>query len=49
MVLTHAQALLTSSPEGVTDYIQADLRDTGTIFKGARPAASTSPAPSLSC
>ena len=35
VVLTHAQALLTSSPEGVTDYIQADLRDTDTIFKGA--------------
>jgi S-adenosyl methyltransferase len=35
VVLTHAQALLTSSPEGVTDYIQADLRDTDTILKGA--------------
>ena len=35
MVLTHAQALLTSSPEGQTDYIQADLRDTDTILKGA--------------
>jgi hypothetical protein len=35
IVLTHAQALLTSSPEGVTDYIQADLRDTDTILKGA--------------
>ena len=35
MVLTHAQALLTSSPEGTTDYLQADLRDTETILKGA--------------
>jgi hypothetical protein len=34
-VLSHAQALLTSSPEGMTDYIQADLRDTDTILKGA--------------
>jgi O-methyltransferase involved in polyketide biosynthesis len=35
VVLSHAQALLTSSPEGQTDYIQADLRDTDTILKGA--------------
>ncbi len=35
VVLSHAQALLTSSPEGVTDYLQADLRDTGTILAGA--------------
>src|SRR5690348_9421692 len=35
VVLTHAQALLTSSPGGETDYIQADLRDTGTILAGA--------------
>jgi hypothetical protein len=35
VVLTHAQALLTSSPEGATDYLQADLRDTETILKGA--------------
>src|ERR1700761_7702209 len=35
VVLTHAQALLTSSPEGVTDYIRADLRDTDTIVKAA--------------
>jgi S-adenosyl methyltransferase len=46
VVLTHAQALLTSSPEGTTDYLQADLRDTDTILQGAartldlsRPAA----------
>src|SRR3984893_2727458 len=35
VVLTHPQALLTSSPEGQTDYIQADLRDTDTIVKAA--------------
>jgi O-methyltransferase involved in polyketide biosynthesis len=35
VVLTHAQALLTSTPEGTTDYLQADLRDTETILKGA--------------
>jgi O-methyltransferase involved in polyketide biosynthesis len=35
VVLRHAQALLTSSPQGKTDYIQADLRDTDTILAGA--------------
>jgi hypothetical protein len=35
VVLTHAQALLTSSPEGRTDYLYADLRDTGKILAGA--------------
>jgi O-methyltransferase involved in polyketide biosynthesis len=35
VVLVHAQALLTSSPEGKTDYIQADLRDTATILDAA--------------
>jgi hypothetical protein len=35
VVLTHAQALLTSSPGGETDYVQADLRDTGTILTEA--------------
>jgi hypothetical protein len=32
MVLAHAQALLTSSPEGRTAYIQADLRDPTAIL-----------------
>ena len=36
MVISHAQALLTSSPEGMTDYIQADLRDWATISAGAQ-------------
>ncbi len=31
IVLVHAAALLTSSREGATAYIEADLRDTGTI------------------
>jgi len=35
VVLNHAHALLTSSPEGRTDYIQADLRDTAAILDGA--------------
>jgi O-methyltransferase involved in polyketide biosynthesis len=32
LVLSHARALLTSSPEGVTAYLDADLRDTGDIL-----------------
>src|SRR5947208_15570582 len=35
VVLAHARALLTSSPEGRTDYIQADLRDTEKILAAA--------------
>ncbi len=35
MVLAHARALLTSSPEGVTHYIDADLHDPATILAGA--------------
>ena len=35
VVICHAQALLTSGPEGTTDYIQADLRDTATVLTGA--------------
>ncbi|MFW6091534.1 MAG: SAM-dependent methyltransferase, partial [Actinomycetota bacterium] len=35
LVLVHARALLTSSPEGRTDYIQADLRDTDAIVQQA--------------
>jgi O-methyltransferase involved in polyketide biosynthesis len=36
VVIRHAQALLTSSPAGKTDYIQADLRDWATISAGAQ-------------
>jgi trans-aconitate methyltransferase len=35
LVLSHARALLTSSPEGATAYLEADLRDTGTIIEQA--------------
>jgi O-methyltransferase involved in polyketide biosynthesis len=35
LVLSHARALLTSSPEGVTAYLDADLRDTDTIIEQA--------------
>lgn len=36
VVLVHAQALLTSGPEGRTDYIEADLRDPAKILEAAR-------------
>jgi hypothetical protein len=35
LVLVHARALLTSSPEGVTDYIEADVRDPAKILAEA--------------
>jgi O-methyltransferase involved in polyketide biosynthesis len=35
LVLMHAQALLTSTPPGVTDYIEADARDTDAILQAA--------------
>jgi hypothetical protein len=35
VVLAHARALLTGSQEGATDYIDADLRDTGAILERA--------------
>jgi hypothetical protein len=35
LVLAHARALLTSSADGVTAYLDADLRDTGTILEDA--------------
>jgi hypothetical protein len=35
VVLAHAHALLTSSPQGATDYLDADLRDPGAIIAGA--------------
>jgi SAM-dependent methyltransferase len=46
LVLVYARALLTSTPQGSCDYVEADLRDTSTIVAGAaqtldftRPAA----------
>ncbi|MFJ9058193.1 SAM-dependent methyltransferase [Streptomyces sp. NPDC102409] len=35
IVLAHARTLLTSTPEGATDYVHADLRDAGTVLKEA--------------
>ena len=35
VVMLHAQALLTSTAPGVTDYIEADLRETDTILSAA--------------
>jgi hypothetical protein len=35
IVLAHARALLTSSPQGATDYVEADARDTETILREA--------------
>ncbi len=35
VVLAHARALLTSTPEGVTDYLDADLREPGPILAHA--------------
>jgi hypothetical protein len=35
MVLTHALALLTSTPEGATSYIESDLRDVDKILREA--------------
>jgi hypothetical protein len=35
MVLAHARALLASEPEGATDYVDADLRDTGKVLAEA--------------
>jgi hypothetical protein len=36
LVLVHARALLTSSPEGATDYLDADVRDPDSIVGEAR-------------
>jgi hypothetical protein len=35
LVLSHARALMTSGPQGVTAYLDADLRELGTILRGA--------------
>jgi len=45
LVLTHARALLTSTPEGTCDYIDADIRDTtGILSQAARTLNFTQPA-----
>ncbi|MER7016340.1 SAM-dependent methyltransferase [Saccharopolyspora sp. NPDC000359] len=38
LVLAHARALLTSTPEGATRYIHADVREPEAIIEGAREA-----------
>jgi hypothetical protein len=35
LVLTHARALLTSAPEGATDYLHADINEPQPILEGA--------------
>lgn len=35
LILAHARALLTSTPEGATSYLHADLHEPGPIFEGA--------------
>jgi S-adenosyl methyltransferase len=35
LVMTHARAMLTSHPQGVVDYVHADLRDVTTVVNGA--------------
>lgn len=35
LVLVHAEALLTSAPEGATDYLHADLRDPADVLAGS--------------
>jgi hypothetical protein len=35
IVAAHARALLTSTPAGATDYLDADVRDTGRILRAA--------------
>jgi O-methyltransferase involved in polyketide biosynthesis len=35
LVLVHARALLTSSPSGVTDYVDADVHDVAAVLTGA--------------
>ena len=37
LVLTHARALLTSAPEGVTDYLHADVHDPEKILAQVEP------------
>ena len=36
LVLVHARALLTSTPEGATEYVEIDLHDPGAIIAAAR-------------
>jgi hypothetical protein len=47
LVLTHARALLTSTPEGATDYLDADMRAPGAILAGARKTVAGTRTPFL--
>jgi hypothetical protein len=49
LIMAHARALLTSVPEGVTDYIYADLRDPDTILREAARTLGISLDQSRSC
>ena len=49
LVLVHARALLTSTPEGATDYIDADVRDPERDPRRGRQRRWTSASPSRSC
>ena len=42
-MLSHARALLASKPEGVTEYVEADLRDPERILDAAGAAAGFQP------
>jgi hypothetical protein len=48
VVLTHALALLTSSPYGTTSYLNSDLRNSGATVE-TRAGGWTSECPSRSC
>ena len=42
LVLAHARALLTSSPEGACEYLDADIRNPATILEAAAPCWTSS-------
>ena len=44
LVLAHARALLTSSPEGACDYLDADIRNPAAILAAARGTLGLEPA-----
>src|SRR6202451_2065453 len=47
VVLAHARALLTSTEAGINGYIDADLRDTGTILGQAAKLLDLTPPPAI--
>ncbi|MFE3019475.1 SAM-dependent methyltransferase [Streptomyces sp. NPDC059256] len=48
-VLLHVGALLTSTPEGATDYVEADMRDTERVLAGAADTLDLSQPVALVC